>query len=716
MAGSGKAQFAYDFGIAISQSTLTKLTRLTGASLTLASAFYALKSTASEYVDVLKENTIRLGGVLSTMQAMEQAQRRLVQGQSYFDVSDQLKGMNQLMSVGVKVGENLDWVSKAAHATGKSFAEFSGLITNAINGNLQGLVDAGFMTQGATKMFAKFQGNTVMMQNAVMDFLKTHKGLMRAIENDFVTIQDGTNRLKGVYKSFLHSVIGKPNDPSSLYGAFSGMLQMIGDKFGKGGELTQNMIAIKRYGEGIGMVLNWVVTQVGHTIVWLGKQAKKVTQTLLGSSDTFAERMRSFVVWLEFWKLRVVDFFKEYGDELKGALKIILAYKVLKGAFIISEKAIVSVRQYRREWRKLSAFMLSGDLTKLGGLGKLFAFKLVKRSNTREVLRFFGIDPRKVALAFSDLGNNIQLSLGKIFSRRTAGSLFSGLFSGVLKGVKLIFGILKNFPKILMAVFRISKLFMTTNPLGWIMLAVTAVVMLYNKFEGVRTFVNGILKAWWEYMKLLWNIIATVINAVIYGLKWIWEKFKEWVITPIENFFSMIGDGLKWIWDKIKDSPIVKWLRENIFEPIEHVWDIVKKIFSKFASIPGKIANFFGKGNDALYELNEKMAAETGVNLAVKGGKYDENDSENYMDRLFGKKDEKTDTPNPLTTSFSMPSDFGSVGGGNSGPSTNLSFGNGAIQIIVQNGEGIDENVLARKVKQVILDLKRDNNVRGGTL
>lgn len=267
-----------------------------------------------------------------------------------------------------------------------------------------------------------------------------------------------------------------------------------------------------------------------------------------------------------------------------------------------------------------------------------------------------------------------------------------------------------------MAVFRISKLFMTTNPLGWIMLAVTAVVMLYNKFEGVRTYINGALKMWWEWIKLLWNIIATVINAVIYGLKWIWEKFKEWVITPIENFFSMIGDGLKWIWDKIKDSPIVTWLRENIFEPIEHVWDIVKKIFSKFASIPGKIANFFGKGNDALYELNEKMAAETGVNLAVKGGKYDENDSENYMDRLFGKKDEKTDTPNPLTTSFSMPSDFGSVGGGNSGPSTNLSFGNGAIQIIVQNGEGIDENVLARKVKQVILDLKRDNNVRGGTL
>jgi hypothetical protein len=714
MAGSGKAQFAYDFGIAISQSTLTKLTRLTGASLTLASAFYALKSTASEYVDVLKENTIRLGGVLSTMQAMEQAQRRLVQGQSYFDVSDQLKGMNQLMSVGVKVGENLDWVSKAAHATGKSFAEFSGLITNAINGNLQGLVDAGFMTQRATKMFAKFQGNTVMMQNAVMNFLKTHKGLMRAIENDFVTIQDGTNRLKGVYKSFLHSVIGKPNDPSSLYGAFSGMLQMIGDKFGKGGELTQNMIAIKRYGEGIGMVLNWVVTQVGHTIVWLGKQAKKVTQTLLGSSDTFAERMRSFVVWLEFWKLRVVDFFKEYGNEIKGVLKLLIAYKVLKSVFVIGDAAMKSVRSYRTGLRRTFA------------LRERYVRRMRDDGNkyTRWLQSLAVFLPRWARKIYVSVGKILNLVFfnREIIAEKLGFFLFKvkQVFGFVAKGLKFIFGLIRNIRVIIPALangFRaLLTAFSTTNPLGWIMLAVAAVVMLYNKFKGVRTYINGALKLWWEQIKLLWNIIATVINAVIYGLKWLWEKFKEWIITPFENLFSMIGDGLKWIWDKIKDSPIVKWLRENIFEPIEHVWDIVKQIFSKFANIPGKIANFFGKGNDALHELNEKMAAETGVNLAVKGGKYDENDSENYMDRLFGKKDEKTDTPNPLATSFNMPSDFGSVGGGNSGPSTNLSFGNGAIQIIVQNGEGIDENVLARKVKQVILDLKRDNNVRGGTL
>ena len=95
------AQFTYDFGIAIAQSTVNKITRLTGASLTLASAFYALKSTSEQYISTLRENTLRFGGVLSTMKAMEQAQNRLIKGQSYFSVDDQLKGMNELMAAGI---------------------------------------------------------------------------------------------------------------------------------------------------------------------------------------------------------------------------------------------------------------------------------------------------------------------------------------------------------------------------------------------------------------------------------------------------------------------------------------------------------------------------------------------------------------------------------------------------------------------------------------
>ena len=186
MAKSGnKAQFTYDFGIAIAQSTVNKVARLTGATLTLASAFYALRETATKYVDTLRENTLRFGGVLSTMKAMEQAQDRLIKGQSYFSVDDQLRGMNQLMAAGVNVGKNLDWINKAAHATGKSYAEFSGMIASAIQGNSQALVDAGLMTQRATRMFDKYAANTVMRQQAILNFVKNHKGLLNAIKNDF---------------------------------------------------------------------------------------------------------------------------------------------------------------------------------------------------------------------------------------------------------------------------------------------------------------------------------------------------------------------------------------------------------------------------------------------------------------------------------------------------------------------------------------------------
>ena len=67
------AQFTYDFGITIAQSTVNKVVRLTGATLSLASAFYALRNQADRYVSILRENTLRFGGILSPMKAMEQA-------------------------------------------------------------------------------------------------------------------------------------------------------------------------------------------------------------------------------------------------------------------------------------------------------------------------------------------------------------------------------------------------------------------------------------------------------------------------------------------------------------------------------------------------------------------------------------------------------------------------------------------------------------------
>lgn len=217
-ASGNNAQFTYDFGIAIAQSTVNKIARLTGATLSLASAFYALKTTAAQYVDILKANTIRYGGVLSTMQAIEQVQKRILKGQSQFGMDDQMTGMNRLAAAGIDIKNNLDWITKAAHATGKSFSEFSGIVASAISGNMQGLVDMGLLTQRAIRMFEKYPADTIMRQQAILNFVKTHKGLLSAIRNDFETIQDQMLRIKTTWQEFARSIVGKPNDPNSLYG------------------------------------------------------------------------------------------------------------------------------------------------------------------------------------------------------------------------------------------------------------------------------------------------------------------------------------------------------------------------------------------------------------------------------------------------------------------------------------------------------------------
>lgn len=265
-----QAQFTYDFGIMIAQSTVNKVARLTGVTLSLASAFYALQTTGDKYVKTLRENSLRFGGFISTIQQMEKAQERLIKGQTSFSVDDQLKGLNQLAAVGINVRKDFDFINKSAHATGKSFSEFSSAIANAVQGNMQSLVDMGLMTQRATRMFDKYTANTVMRQQAILNFVKQHKGLNDLIKNDFENIQDQIVRIKATWSGFLKEVVGKPNDPESLYGMVNKSLKSIAQKF------SQSYKDLKQYGKGIGIVMGWTVRQIGRTIEWLGRQGKKL--------------------------------------------------------------------------------------------------------------------------------------------------------------------------------------------------------------------------------------------------------------------------------------------------------------------------------------------------------------------------------------------------------------------------------------------------------
>ena len=693
--GTNNAQFTYDFGIAIAQSTVNKITRLTGVSLTLASAFYALKSTASEYVDLLKENTLRFGGVLATMRAMEQAQNRLIKGQSYFTMDDQLRGMNQLMAVGIDVGENLEWINKAAHAVGMSYSEFSGVIASAIQGNSQALVNAGLMTQRATRIFDKYAANTIMRQQAILNFVKNHKGLMSAIRNDFETIQDQMTRIKGTWKSFLASIVGKPNDPQSFYGQIVASLKMVATA------LARNMEQIRKYGFIIGQTLGWVIRQIGHFVVWVGRQVKKALESVWSVTDDFQNQTRSLLVWLEFWKLRITDFFKEYGNEIKTILKLLIAFKALKALFFIGDKAISSVIRYG----KAVAFAFSLQKKYIQMMGPL-----VGNTFTRWLQSLAVFMPRWL--------RKMWVSVGRFFERGIFGGEFMNFFT---KGIKVFFGFLKNIPAIFTAIVRAGKsliaVLMGSNPVGWIVLAITLLTTLYIKSEKFRVFVNNLFKAIWEALKLIWNSVAYGITWVLVAIKKVWEWFKAYVWEPVANFFKSAWGWIGDMWTRFKDSTVGKWIDRWIVTPLRSLFQWLIDAWNWLIGGLGKAVKWLSGANNTVSQATKDTANRYGVTAipTFNGGQHDTNDTTNYLSpnnwgTYTPREPDSSKTGNPMLADLG-----GSVapaGGGSS--STNMTFNNGAIQIVVQKGEGINEGVLAQRIREVLNDMRREGDMRGG--
>lgn len=710
------AQFTYDFGIAIAQSTVNKITKLTGATLTLASAFYALKATASDYVNILRENTLRFGGVLSTMKAMEQAQNRLIKGQSYFSVDDQLKGMNQLMAVGIDVGKNLEWINKAAHATGKSYAEFSGMIASAIQGNSQALVDAGLMTQRATRMFDKYAANTVMRQQAILNFVKNHKGLMNAIKNDFETIQDQMTRIKGIWRGFLQSIMGKPNDPQSFYGQIVSSMKMVATA------LARNMEQIKRYGYIIGQTLGWVIRQIGHFVVWVGRQVKKTLASVWTVTDDFQNQARSLLVWLEFWKLKVLDFFKEYGDEIKGILKLLVAYKALKYVFIIGGAAIASVKAYRAALA--STLLLQKRYLAMMG-------PMVGNKFTRWLQSLAVFMPRWL--------RKVWVSVGKFFERGLFGGGFAKffkmlgaslfglkpLFNFLVKGAKLFFGFLKNIPAVFMAIVRAGKaliaVLLGSNPVGWIVLAITLLATLYAKSKTFRVFMNNLFKMIWEALKLIWNSVMYIVTWVMVGCKRIWGWFKAYIWEPVANFFKAAWNWIGDMWKKFMNTAVGKWIDKWIVQPLKTLFQWIVDAWNWVVEGIAKAINWLSGANDTVSQATKDLAEKNGVPVlpTIGGGQYDTNDDTNYLNPSNWGTHTPSE-PEPMPTGNPMLADAGAMGGfsggSGGGSSTNMTFNNGAIQIVVQKGEGINEHILAQKVRGILNDMKREGDMRGGTI
>ena len=719
-----QAQFTYDFGIMIAQSTVNKVARLTGVTLSLASAFYALQTTGDEYVKTLRENSLRFGGFISTIQQMEKAQERLIKGQTSFSVDDQLKGLNQLAAVGINVRKDFDFINKSAHATGKSFSEFSSAIANAVQGNMQSLVDMGLMTQRATRMFDKYTANTVMRQQAILNFVKQHKGLNDLIKNDFENIQDQIVRIKATWSGFLKGVVGKPNDPESLYGMVNKSLKSIAQKF------SQSYKDLKQYGKGIGIVMGWTVRQIGRTIEWLGRQGKKAINFLLGSSETFVERMRTLVVWLEFWRLKVRDFFDEYGNSIKSIIKWLLIFKGLKTVFVISKAAIASAYAYNAAlFGRLGFFTRIKRVQKsIGGISwwKAFWLSVIPRWLRRTLTwfsRFFSVTlpkalPKTLGL-FKKIGSFIGGGLTS-----SAGKLI-GKFAGAV-------GIWTTVYETLQWIDR--KVFGIDNSFGTMMKNLkTSWISLKNNFFS---FYDDFRYQWSSFSDWWSEHVTEPIRK-----RWQDAGWSDWFTNMKNNFKDLIDTVKGWLEPIFKPfRSLMNWFDERVatFKSVQGQKLIQQNNFRNQQAlnninwVNAKRKEAVARGYDPnryQYTPRAQELIEQGKKINAKNSRTDGTTpltpkernafvgalrSQYASTKPLSEGTEKVENPITAVKNDTQPTYTAQDVFNETDYSSPITLENGAVQIIVQKGEGIDEQKLASKVKRIISDLQRETRMRKG--
>lgn len=719
-----QAQFTYDFGIMIAQSTVNKVARLTGVTLSLASAFYALQTTGGKYVKTLRENSLRFGGFISTIQQMEKAQERLIKGQTSFSVDDQLKGLNQLAAVGINVRKDFDFINKSAHATGKSFSEFSSAIANAVQGNMQSLVDMGLMTQRATRMFDKYTANTVMRQQAILNFVKQHKGLNDLIKNDFENIQDQIVRIKATWSGFLKEVVGKPNDPESLYGMVNKSLKSIAQKF------SQSYKDLKQYGKGIGIVMGWTVRQIGRTIEWLGRQGKKAINFLLGSSETFVERMRTLVVWLEFWRLKVRDFFDEYGNSIKSIIKWLLIFKGLKTVFVISKAAIASAYAYNAAlFGRLGFFTRIKRVQKsIGGISwwKAFWLSVIPRWLRRTLTwfsRFFSVTlpkalPKTLGL-FKKIGSFIGGGLTS-----SAGKLI-GKFAGAV-------GIWTTVYETLQWIDR--KVFGIDNSFGTMMKNLkTSWISLKNNFFS---FYDDFRYQWSSFSDWWSEHVTEPIRK-----RWQDAGWSDWFTNMKNNFKDLIDTVKGWLEPIFKPfRSLMNWFDERVatFKSVQGQKLIQQNNFRNQQAlnninwVNAKRKEAVARGYDPnryQYTPRAQELIEQGKKINAKNSRTDGTTpltpkernafvgalrSQYASTKPLSEGTEKVENPITAVKNDTQPTYTAQDVFNETDYSSPITLENGAVQIIVQKGEGIDEQKLASKVKRIISDLQRETRMRKG--
>lgn len=703
--------FTYDFGIAIAASTVRQLGLLSGSALTLTSAMYALTRITGEYVDTLKKNQLFFRGQIQTANAMRFAQQKLLSGITTSSVNDVMQGMALMQEVGLNAKSNFDFVAKASKAVGIEFSKFAGIINSAINGSTDGMVQLGLMTHRAARQFEKFGANTVMRQQAIMNFLKQHKGLNEAIKNNFNTFTGQIRRVGENLKMFVQYIMGDPRDPNSLYGQVVNGIKQVADWFQKHGD------TIRKVGTAIGRILGWVFRQIFQFARFVGRQVGKVLNWFNQYMDNFREKLYSTILWLELWKVHLISWVRKYKDEIKTVIKVVGALWLAHAGWKAAQAG----------WTALTAAASRyGNVLKTltGGWFGIPAARAAKKAKDAQRLSYV-----------KDIAWYNQ-EIAKI-DKRLQGRMTNAMRKELMDRRSIL---LSDIAYTQGELAKLSK-----SPKKGIMSPL-------NLFKGG---INKLKGAWRGLLRLLVAnpkvaIVAAIVGLVGYIVKAVanWKKFRKeqkesWTIldTIVSIFIPIVGivkvvakhwEEIRWIWDNIKVTvyntwEYLKYKFEPITSAISKVWEKIKNVVSSIVSSVKSFLKTFGeslfgrwisKGLNWVGNFFRGTAESTAERNKRLGIKYKEALTlEESIARHDGiplalppDSQKPSRETNPLLDYESDAygaSEYTDMGG-------TVNVNSGAVQITIQKGSDIDEIKLANMIKKILPELAREARLKEG--
>jgi TP901 family phage tail tape measure protein len=314
-----------------------------------------------------------------------------------------------------------------------------------------------------------------------------------------------------------------------------------------------------------------------------------------GSAKTLAE---SFQI--------LQDATKGMSDEARlSAFKDIFAVRALPSVIALTKEGAAGFEEMSAAIGSTTALdvanqrldNLSGDLEILRG--NLETLAIENGSTLQEFFRGVVQGITDVVQWFNNLDADTQALIIRIIAFAATGFIIIG-FLGMMAGAILnIIGFLMKLGPALKLVGTIvgwvgraiGMAFGISNPIGWIILAITALVAafiwLWNNVEGFRNFFIMVwdaivvaAQAAWEWFLNLGPWFSNLWNSIVDWTTSAWESVTSFIGSipgRITGFFSSIGAWFSNLWN-------------NITTGVSNGWNAVLAFFQ---SLPGRIAAFF---------------------------------------------------------------------------------------------------------------------------